>query len=529
MGSMERLVQLFIQSMDPENNSDGTLQPKTPSPESIEKAVGSIEEMLSSDHARASGTDPAGTWVLLAMALEDKPKLGAGSIRCYEKTIDMLPKKKKYAWERCVALEQLGKVLMQNNRRAEAEQILHQCVDEVEHAEGHPRDADLFGGGFSTKQTRRQFQCSLHKLLAKLYLDQQRMDDVRHHYALAQKFEAAVQDMDMVEAQMEKEVSSSRSATSKTPVASAPSQVDEVALLWKATPEPRKNLRNYHYTDEGSTVSLLLDLNEHLGLPGQEASKAVTSLRQFKINCQEDKCNVLLRLQHDDRVKEFRILLYPLSREIIPEDTVPKLRGKPEKRRLEVKLFKKDKKITWHGLTDDSESGKKKMLAELGKDTKEKAPDVGTHMNPLTEEEIAALPKPSDARSPAVNRPSGWNKSGGYVDEVRQPAQPVTKPNLQSQVQSKRHEWPSWVGNLQEQSSIDSMDVLVQLADEYSSLSLKDLELDIHPTSGVRLQIQGRAEDGVLTVPVPPGTDGSSAAAKWRKKTRTLELRFPTA
>eukprot|EP00746_Dinoflagellata_sp_MGD_P164177 gnl/MRDRNA2_/MRDRNA2_92660_c0_seq1.p1 gnl/MRDRNA2_/MRDRNA2_92660_c0~~gnl/MRDRNA2_/MRDRNA2_92660_c0_seq1.p1 ORF type:complete len:538 (-),score=123.29 gnl/MRDRNA2_/MRDRNA2_92660_c0_seq1:98-1711(-) len=537
MGSMERLVQLFIQSMDPEN--DGTNQPKAPSPEGIDKAIGTIEEMLSSDHAIASGTDPAGTWCLLAMALEDKPGLADGSIRCYEKTLEKISNRKN-SWELCVTLEQLGKVCMQNKRRAEAERHLLQCVTEVDRTPGHPRDEDLFQGGFSTKQTKRQFQTTLHKLLAKLYLDQQRMDEVRHHYALAQKFDAAVQQQDAVEAQLQREASGSSSAPSK---AYSP-PVDDIARLWKATPESRKNLRNYHYSDEGSTVSALLDLNEHLGLQGTSASEAVSSLRQFRVTCEEDKCDVLLRLESDGCVKEFRLLLYPLSHEIIPEDTVPKLRGKPEKRRLEVKLFKKEKKITWRGLTDETESGKKKLAKELGKDTREKVPEKATHMNPLTEEEIASLPKPSDVRAPSANRPSGWSKSGGYADEERQPVtsqpkatpqqqkQPVVsqpKATSQPQVQPKKQEWPTWIGSVEEQSSPDSVDILVQLADDYSSLTLKDLELDVHPVSGVRLQLQSNPSDGVVSLPVPPGTNGAEAAAKWRKKTRTLEIRFPIA
>lgn len=39
----------------------------------------------------------------------------------------------------------------------------------------------------------------------------------------------------------------------------------------------------------------------------------------------------------------------PLCHEIVPEDTVPRLRGKESRRRLEVRLFKRNKDQKWFG------------------------------------------------------------------------------------------------------------------------------------------------------------------------------------
>merc|ERR1712107_283562 len=75
-----------------------------------------------------------------------------------------------------------------------------------------------------------------------------------------------------------------------------------------------------------------------------------------------------------------------LVHEIVPEDTVPKLKGKEAKRRLEVKLFKRDKKTTWYG-----------DIVKPGPISKPKttAPAVtNTLLNPLSEEEFAKLPTP---------------------------------------------------------------------------------------------------------------------------------------
>merc|ERR1711939_1012983 len=101
--------------------------------------------------------------------------------------------------------------------------------------------------------------------------------------------------------------------------------------------------------DEGPTVSLHLDLNDHLGI-GEEASSAVDSLSQFRVMCENDQVDIRVRLQRENgSICQFQLFLKPLAHEIIPEDTVPRLKGREGKRRLEVKLFKRDKQTGWSG------------------------------------------------------------------------------------------------------------------------------------------------------------------------------------
>ena len=82
----------------------------------------------------------------------------------------------------------------------------------------------------------------------------------------------------------------------------------------------------------------------------------MSSLRQFKVRCEEKCLEIQLRLR-SEKLWHFVLKLEPLCHEIIPEDTVPRLRGKDAKRRLEasrlhnchvlvakVKLFKR---VTW--------------------------------------------------------------------------------------------------------------------------------------------------------------------------------------
>lgn len=229
--------------------------------------------------------------------------------------------------------------------------------------------------------------------------------------------------------------------------------------------------------------------------------------------------------------------MYPLFEEIIPEDTVPKLRGKESKRRLEVKLFKKEKKYGWSSLINDSADGRRKLAMELAKDTEHKGPAKGTHLNPLSEEELAALPKPSAEN--AANRPSFWVASepqqqphsklpeaqgSGYAA-----APPASKLQVSQQLpRAVAPSWPLWVAGVEERASADgtAVEILVSVTEACGSVGLQDLELDVDTVAGVQLRLQSSPEE-VLKLSVPPKTDGAAAGARWRKKTRTLELRFP--
>lgn len=518
---MDRLVQLFLQNVDPEGVTQGK---GPPSAKGIENAIAVTEEMLCSDYAVASGAQPSATFCLLALALEEKPGLTEASKRCYEKTLEKLGAEKGGIWERCVVLQQLGKICVKSQHYAEAERWLMDCVAESEKAKGHPRDASLFAGGFTTQQSKREFLSSVHKLLAKLYLDTKRMEDVQKHYALAQQYAVEMKG-DLVEQQLGKAESS------------APSAASEITRLWAAQPDEERRLKVYNFSDEGPTVSLILDLNEHLGI-GSVASEAISSLRQFKVVCEKEKCDVRLRLTHEGRVLEFRLLLYPLFEEIVPEDTVPKLRGKESKRRLEVKLFKKEKKYSWRDLTNDTEDGRRKLALELAKDAKQKGPVKGTHLNPLSEEELASLPKPGTERD--CNRPSGWAEpqpqptskplqpTGSGYAAAQTAAQPQKLEQPPAAISVPATQRPPWVAGVEERTSADgdAVEILVSVSEDCGSVGLQDLELDIDAAAGVQLRLRGSPED-VLRLPVPAKTDATAAGARWRKKIRTLELKFP--
>merc|ERR1711957_134649 len=118
-------------------------------------------------------------------------------------------------------------------------------------------------------------------------------------------------------------------------------------------------------------------------------------------------------------IREFRLFLEPLAHEIVPEDTVPKLKGREGKRRLEVKLFKRDKTKSWFGdlvrsevtkaIKKGGEAASRIVNGGANKPAAAKsvpAPRKGTALNPLTPEEMAKLPSPSG--SAGDNRPSAF-------------------------------------------------------------------------------------------------------------------------
>merc|ERR1712137_891653 len=106
---------------------------------------------------------------------------------------------------------------------------------------------------------------------------------------------------------------------------------------------------------------------------------------------------------------------------IIPEDTVPKLRGKEGRRRLEVRLFKLDKQINWYG----DIVGKPVRREKPPSADAVKAAARGTALNPLTAEEIAALPTPgstAQAARPAAAGASERVSRGPETTSVLNPA-----------------------------------------------------------------------------------------------------------
>jgi len=286
----------------------------------------------------------------------------------------------------------------------------------------------------------------------------------------------------------------------------------------------------------------LLDLNDHLGI-GEEASVAVDSLKQFRVKCEAEQVDVRCRLQRDDgKVYEFQLLLEPMINEIVPEDTVPRLKGREGKRRLEVKLFKRDKKISWnHDLVKtyhkDDVKDSKKASAKAAAAAAAQAPaaakaagprTVGTMLNPLTAEELAALPRPNNAGND--NRPSSWAGSGPVLlrkDEPKAQTAPSvasTEVSRSASSKDKHIPLPAWVASVDERRPPDgSFELDVHIGDD--AAKAEDLELEGDEIAGLRLRLQG-ASGSPLELSVPKGTDPAAFTVKWRKKTRVLELRL---
>jgi len=328
-------------------------------------------------------------------------------LRCYEKAVEHLGS--CGGWERCVILQQLGAACIQQGRFEESQRWLDDCAAECARAKGHPKDAVLLNGCISTQQTRMEFCATIEQLRAQSRYKLGDEEQAMWHIAEAKRMEAAttgdaVQRIDTEQASR----SAGISATAKT---------DEVRELWAATPKEQRRVKQYHFSDEGPTVLLVLDLNEHLGI-GAEASAHVQSLQQFRVECESHTVNVQLRLRHRDRnILGFSLRLHPLVHEIVPEDTVPKLRGKDSKRRLEVKLFKRDKNQEWYG--DLVKSSAPTLRSKTATSDSQ-----GTLLNPLTAEELAKLPTPSG--NGGENRPSFW--SGSSPDWLQQPDRPRPAP-----------------------------------------------------------------------------------------------------
>jgi hypothetical protein len=397
MNHTDRLVGLFLQHALPEGTSPGDISEQLTS-EAMERGVEATMKMLGTEDAIRMGCAPASTFVCLAMALEEKPQMQWGAQRCYQQALELLGS--TINWDRAVVLQQMGAVCLRGGSYDDAAKYFAQCVESCCNAPGHPRDAEIFGGNFSTQQTRLEFMATVEKQRAQTYHKLGDMTRAHSHLAEAQRMDAAAKGGDAVERAVR-----AVPATDGTVPPAASSPGDAIKQLWAADVGQEPRLKRYRYQDEGSTVLLTLDLNDHVDLP--DVSSMVDSLKQFRVHCDIDSVDVRLRLKDcRSRVREFQLWLQPLAHEIIPEDTVPRLKGREGKRRLEIKLFKRDKDRKWVG---DLVTGTPKELAkdaEAGTTTGAKVTPKGTALNPLTPEELAQLPRPAGAG--CDNKPSAW-------------------------------------------------------------------------------------------------------------------------
>jgi len=423
----DRLVELFVQSALSESGGERPVGELSLSQEAIKHGIDTVEKMLSSEDAMRMGGSPTATFVCLAMALEEKPKLGAASLSCYEKALQHLPTNGG-GWERAVVLQQLGAVCLRQKRLHEADRWLADCKEACAQAIGHPRDANLFGGAFKTQNTRLELAAVIEKMRAKVCHDLGDERRLNEHLAEAKLLEAAMSG-DAVE-RLEQAPLAQSVARGQAAVKASTAEVDSAKALWQATPKVEKWITEYSYADEGQTVLLILDLNTHLGI-GQEASDVVDSLRHFRVRCEPRSADIKLRLRRKmGEVWQFQLLLNPLVKEIVPEDTVPRLRGRPSQRRLEVRFFKRDKQEKWYGDLISKDSGPPKKGGDKRK------PEEGTLLNPLTAEEIAKLPVPSGGT--AENRPSGWQQPDRQQQQS-QPQQPRKQTSKPVPVHNEAH------------------------------------------------------------------------------------------
>eukprot|EP00929_Paragymnodinium_shiwhaense_P009712 TRINITY_DN11398_c0_g1_i1.p1 TRINITY_DN11398_c0_g1~~TRINITY_DN11398_c0_g1_i1.p1 ORF type:complete len:508 (+),score=122.49 TRINITY_DN11398_c0_g1_i1:91-1524(+) len=455
---MEQLVQLFLQAALAENADKGG-DGKALTPEAIEKGIEATEKMLCSEDAIRMGGSPAPTFTCLAMAMEDKAHMTWAAARCYEQALKHLGGRRKDGgrrlpaagtWERAVVLQQVGAVCLRNGAAKEAAEWLADCAEECQMATGHPRDVSLFQGAFSTQQTRSELKAGVEKMRAQAYHKLGDMPKAHSHLAEAQKLMSlasgdAVERVEAAAASATEKPDASKGgyaadggatmtpavgSKAPAPVASNLGAAGDIKELWGADIGEETALHKYRYTDEGSTVVLTIDLNDHLGL-GDEASAMVDSLRQFKVTCEAEALTIRLRIRcpptkKGHTVREFRMHLEPLTQEIVPEDTVPRLKGREGKRRLEVKLFKRDASRAWLG--EFVKAGVKTLKAEdtasskVGKSAVSSAPK-GSQLNPLTPEELARLPRPSAGN--CDNRPSAWRHDASPAQDPPKSAEPA--------------------------------------------------------------------------------------------------------
>lgn len=548
---MDRLVELFLGSARAEGEADSCSPPfggGAPDDEAIERGIAVVQKLMTSDEAIQMGGTPSATFVCLGMALEEKPMLGGAAVRCYEKGLEFLGRRGGGGWERAVVLQQLSAVGLRQGRLQDAKRWLEDCTEAIKSAPGHPRDAQLFSGAFNTKQTRMEFMATIEKMRAQVCGRMGDKELAYAHLAESQRLEQLASG-DAVERQLlqQSQASSSSSSTSRpsgsfVPAASpAPSTGCTPKELWAMQPAKEVRLKEYRYTDEGPTVSVILELNEHLGI-GAEASEIVKELQQFRVQCEPHSVHVQLRARRvDGQVYAFLLRLDPLCKEIVPEDTVPRLKGKEGRRRLEVKLFKRDKDNKWFG---DIVSESKPVRSEVKGRKADAAPPPakGTLLNPLTPEELARLPRPSGGN--ADNRPSTWQEvssgpccggssSGPSVNgaSVSSPAVPQALDRAQAV-----SAWPAWVAGLEERPALPEEAesgaaalALLQLGDAGGEpVALQDLALDADVASGVlRLSLaRDGGAAGCLELRAPPGSTLEGLVPKWRRKARILELRF---
>lgn len=499
-GAMDRALRIFVNCMKEhklnqsptgeivdEDLDDGL----PPASEMVDKAVRNLQEVL--EQAATQPRDFPCTWVAIARELEQKPHLEEAAIRVYEEAVDALDALQgARGWEPAVVRQMLGALCLRRGRLQDAESWLAESAELASKAPGHPREQKLFAS-ISSRHSRGEFAAMVARLRAKASYES---GDAERARALLQESEQLLASPPLPF------VPAARAAAASAPGGVAPVAGGAAAWdgqqLWAAEPQERRTVARYRFEGSSSSATVTLDLNEHLGL-GEAASATVHSSDQIRVDCTADSVKLRLRLHHEGRVWEFRLLLHPLALEIIPEDTTLRLRGAAGRRRLELLLVFRDKDRLWYGelLSDKVRPLPKAAVAAERPGPPAAAPAASPTAGPPRAQEPRAVPEPCDAARGAA-RPAACGEQRAH-----------------------------WVESVEGSEAQDKVTLAVKLgcAVDPPSLSLEDLELEVNASGSLRLSVRGK-DLPVLTLEAPAGADVATLAAKWRKATGVLELRF---
>lgn len=479
----------------PEEDFDADLDDGLPpSPEQVQRAIAGLRDVVA--QAVSEPGDLCNTWVVLARELEKRPHLQGAAIEVYHEAIATLRELgSRHSWENIVARQMVGALSLKGGLLDDARRWLSECAALVVETPGHPRDRKLFGT-VSSRHSRGEFAAMVARLRAKERHDS---GDVAGARSFVEESKRLLEDPLCP-------VGRSVAPPLCKPGATDLDIASDLKQLWVTIPDQSSRILRYRFEGGMSDSSIVtVELNEHLDI-GEAASLAVQSLGQIRVACTTDSVEARVRLQHQGRLCEFVLHLLPLAREIIPQDTIPKLRGKPDRRRLELLLIMRDKGRGWNGelLSDRPRprSLEKVVLSQPG--TLSSAPPL--------------LPLPQGQPPPRTMQQAPQST----------PHKGQRRPSEGAEADGAL---PRWVESVKVVEAPQRLTLAVKLSSDISpqELRLEDLDLGVNEDTGVaRLAVRGRdLPEATLTAPL--GAALAEMTAKWRRAAGILELRFPSA
>jgi tetratricopeptide (TPR) repeat protein len=480
---MQRLAELFLQ--------DVGANPKDE--EACEKAVAKVDAMCSQPEL-TDGVSPGGMFCLLGLSLEDKSHF-VGAAACFRRALNhvLTPE-----WERAVLLQQLGKVLLRATKPAEAKPHLKEAIEIAEELPDVP-STSLFGGAFSCSMDKSSYTETSLNLLAKACYDTGSMEDAKKLREIALN----------VKARHEEEKAKAEEAKRLAAIEAA-----KPSALW-AKDMREAPLGGYTFADGEGTFFLYVSI-EHL--QGAEV----------RVEPGDEGKSILIRARAADWGVEKVLWLAPLANEIVPEDTVHKMR----KSGLKVTLFKREKKRRVYSLLDLQEKPIPRKRKEFAQD--------------LTEEELAKLPQPSEGTHD--NLPSSFTATNkGAVGKLPEPVAkstdnlpsvakaPASTPNAAATSPSAEgsaadapapvaasapklddQQLPGWVEGVDQLQN--EIRVRVALGIELADLSVE--EQDAEAWGHIRITRAGAEQ------PLHLAARSSVASVGWSKRKQQLTLRL---